>query len=680
MQTFMQIFSSKSTYNIRKISGIAVMRDALKVILISLFFFSASIRSHAQVNAEQVLTIGRNVLSMEDYLLAIQYFNLAIKAKPYLADAYYLRGLAKLQLDDFEGAVADCNLALNRNKFKTEAYKVRGFALQHLGRDSLAVEDYNIGLSYNPDDKYFLFYKAVALCELKDYLQADSTFTALLRRNPKFDDGFVARGRMNYLRGDTTAALSDLDKALTINRAQIPAYLIKADIYSKLKKWEESIQAIDEAIKLQPDNTDLYINRAYLRYNVNDFFGAMADYDYTLTIDPENEAALFNRALLRTEVKALSDAVADFSKVLQHDPTNFYAIYNRGLIYLELGQYQKALLDFKEISMRYPRFYPAYYAMAECWRNLGNIKEMLSNVKKADQMIASYVANPVKNPLDRPTIAPGKTHDNSSDSAKETEEEFMEKFNQLVTASSTSQQDLAFNDRIKGRVQNRDIKVELQNSFSLSFFPPEKSLHEIPGIFRNLENINRQQYLTRKIYVNSNPLLSSDSNQISRCFAMEEDYSSAIGRSDVPRPIDYLARAILRTNLKNYDEALSDLNKAIEGADDFTTALFLRAYVYQLKSLPQMAMADLDAALYIDPGLLYAWYNKGNLYYQNDDFTSAIHSYDKAIEIDPEFAQAYFNRGLSYIRLGNREKSFADLSKAGELGVLEAYNILKRMK
>ena len=56
------------------------------------------LHSHAQVNAEQVLNIGRNVLSMEDYLLAIQYFNLAIKAKPYLADAYFFRGLAKLSL------------------------------------------------------------------------------------------------------------------------------------------------------------------------------------------------------------------------------------------------------------------------------------------------------------------------------------------------------------------------------------------------------------------------------------------------------------------------------------------------------------------------------------------------------------------------------------------------------
>ena len=92
----------------------------------------------SQVNAEQVLSIGKNVLSMEDYMLSIQYFNQAIKAKPYLSEAYFFRGLAKLYLEDYRGAEEDCTLALERNKFRTEAYKVRGFARQAMGLDSLA--------------------------------------------------------------------------------------------------------------------------------------------------------------------------------------------------------------------------------------------------------------------------------------------------------------------------------------------------------------------------------------------------------------------------------------------------------------------------------------------------------------------------------------------------------------
>ena len=32
-----------------------------------------------------------------------------------------------------------------------------------------------------------------------------------------------------------------------------------------------------------------------------------------------------------------------------------------------------------------------------------------------------------------------------------------------------------------------------------------------------------------------------------------------------------------------------------------------------------------------------------------------------------------------YLRMGNKERGVADLSKAGELGILPSYNVLKRM-
>ena len=60
------------------------------------------------------------------------------------------------------------------------------------------------------------------------------------------------------------------------------------------------------------------------------------------------------------------------------------------------------------------------------------------------------------------------------------------------------------------------------------------------------------------------------------------------------------------------------------------------------------------------------------------DYRAALVDYDKAIELNPNFADAYFNRGLTNIFLGNNKKGIADLSKAGELGIYSAYNIIKR--
>lgn len=667
----------------------------IKIFIITSFIISF-LNSHAQVNAEQVMTIGRNVLSMEDYLLSIQYFNLAIKAKPYLADAYFYRALAKLNLEDYEGAVKDCNLALQRNKFKSEAYKVRGFALINLQKDSLAIEDFNKGLQYNPDDRYFLFYKGIAQTELKKFNDADSTFSYLLRRHPNFEDGYVAAGRMELLRGDTIKGIENIDKALKISRSLINAYLLKAEIGARRADWPEALENMDEAIKLRPEESDFYVNRAYLRYNNEDFFGAMSDYNYSLQLQPDNTAALFNRALLRTQVKELSNAEKDFTRILELEPDNFYALYNRGLVNLELENYKASLEDFKKTVARYPKFYPAYYAMAECYRNLDNIPRMAENIKIADRMIANYVNNPQKNPLDRPVISSGRNITGHDSDSPETEEEFMERFNQLQTNSGMVAQELSFNDKIKGRVQDRNINISPEGTYFLSFFPPEMSLKNLSNYFRELDNINRRQYISRKLYLRQDSPLPSEEESISKTFAIEEDFNKSILLSDNPRPIDLLGRGLARMMLKNYDEAIADITSAIEGADNFIPAIFARSNAYYLRykahgqedksshrtdiSDITLALMDLDRILSKSPDMIYGWYNKGLIYYETGDFTSAIQCFTEALELDPEFGQAYYNRGLAYMNQANRNAAFSDLSKAGELGVLPSYNLLKRMK
>ena len=42
-------------------------------------------------------------------------------------------------------------------------------------------------------------------------------------------------------------------------------------------------------------------------------------------------------------------------------------------------------------------------------------------------------------------------------------------------------------------------------------------------------------------------------------------------------------------------------------------------------------------------------------------------------------AEAYFNRGLARLSQGDANRGIADLSKAGELGIINAYSIIKRM-
>ena len=55
----------------------------------------------------------------------------------------------------------------------------------------------------------------------------------------------------------------------------------------------------------------------------------------------------------------------------------------------------------------------------------------------------------------------------------------------------------------------------------------------------------------------------------------------------------------------------------------------------------------------------------------------AADDYTKAIELNPSFAEAYYNRGLLQIYMKDTRKGCLDISKAGELGIKEAYKVLK---
>ena len=92
----------------------------------------------------------------------------------------------------------------------------------------------------------------------------------------------------------------------------------------------------------------------------------------------------------------------------------------------------------------------------------------------------------------------------------------------------------------------------------------------------------------------------------------------------------------------------------------------------------QLILADLNKAIDLAPDFAYSYYNRGNVLSQLKDYRAAIVSYDEAIALEPNLAEAYYNRGLTYIFVGENARGIADLSKAGELGLYSAYNLIKR--
>lgn len=673
-----------------------------RIYLSGMLIFVASFFSGAQINTDQVLRVGQNALYFEDYVLSIQYFNQVIQAKPYLAQPYFMRAIAKLNLEDYSGAEADASKAIELNPFLPDAWEVRGVARQNLGKNDEAVADYDKALEQLPRNRQIMFNKALAQSDLKDYEAADSTFASLLRYYPGFDNGYLGRAKLRLAEADTTSAMEDIDHALEINKNALNGYIMRADIaIHRSRDYENALADMDEAVKLQPRYAGLYINRAFLRYNLSDYFGAMADYDYAIQLEPYNQVALFNRGLLLAEVNANDRALEDFSKVVELDNDDYRALYNRAMIYKNKRDFDAGISDINRVIEAFPDFPGAYYLRSELYREKGDMRRAERDYKKS--MALAEAAKPADNSVSG-SGATDVSGENGGSTDEIPEELVSKRFATLLTIdNNTDIQEEYHNSAIRGKVQDRAVSIEIEPMMELSYYSSPTQLRQNTYYIKEVDDLNGTRMLRFVMVVTNRPPQLTEEDMISRHFQSIEYYNSYLA-THTPRTVDYMGRAMDFVTVRNYTSAIQDLDRAVALSPDYALAYYLRAQArhrqFEIRKsqpgedeehveaitraqLEKKALGDIlddiNKAIELSPRMAMAWFNKGNVLVELGDYTSAISAYAHAIELQPDMGEAYYNRGYIYLKLGNRPAGIAELSKAGEYGIVPAYNLIKRI-
>jgi tetratricopeptide (TPR) repeat protein len=91
------------------------------------------------------------------------------------------------------------------------------------------------------------------------------------------------------------------------------------------------------------------------------------------------------------------------------------------------------------------------------------------------------------------------------------------------------------------------------------------------------------------------------------------------------------------------------------------------------------AIQDYNKTIESNPRNQDAYYVRAALKKALGDYRGAIQDYNILIELDPNIASNYFRRGMNKIKIGNKDGGCLDLSKAGELGYGDAYEVIKKL-
>lgn len=656
----------------------------------------------AQINKDYFYYMGQNYLMDSQYADAIRTLNTLIKADPDAYEAYYMRGIAKYNLDDMFGAEHDFSTAVEKNPVYTMAYYNRAITRLRMSNFDDALKDFAEVIALRPDFSGSFFSRGVAYFQLKRYEESVKDFDEFIRRDDKVTDAYINRGTGYLFLNDTIAAMADYDKAVRTNMYDHRAYNRRGTLHLQMKDFAKAMDDFDHAIEIDSAYAHAYFNKAMVYANTQRPMEAITNFTRVLELEPDNALTYFNRAITRSQIGDYNKALTDYDEVSKYAPGNVLVYYNRAGVKIRLGDLDGAVRDYSKAIELYPDFANAYINRARVRAMRGDPSGARQDQNTADMKIAQYRS---------------KLNDSTFSIYADTSR----KFSQL----------LAFDSKLTGGKAmadgQGDTRIAMLPQFRFTFLQPRAETADVkkpvivnkpavvnpkPGVAVSTARPYFHEGLSKFMADMDDPMLvlttretdiSPDSVMLldkqigERLAANGKDinglfekgitqglikqytgsvntYGEAIDRDPV-NPFLYLNRAAIRSEMIDFVSSISLPSQRLSVDSDpagIVNTTPQRTYNYD------EAIADLNKAAKLLPDFAHIYYNRGNLHVASGRLAEAYADYTKAIELYPDFAEAYYNRGLVQIYMKDTQKGSLDISKAGELGVKDAYVVLRR--
>jgi tetratricopeptide (TPR) repeat protein len=247
-------------------------------------------------------------------------------------------------------------------------------------------------------------------------------------------------------------------------------------------------------------------------------------------------------------------------------------------------------------------------------------------------------------------------------------------------------------------VQDKNVTITPRPLFALTYYERHDDVKSQVNYYKTIEELNARRVLPDRLKVTNEEAPLTEA-QVNKHFASIDNFSARLDRH--PEDVEArFARAIDFYLVQDFDAAIEDLTEVIRLREDYFLAYFCRSLI-RSKQIEynkmnetaadetdesrlgkavdyELVKRDLDKVVELAPDFIYGYYNRAAVLSTLKDYRGALADYDKVLQLDERMADGYYNRGLTHIFLGDNRQGIHDLSQAGELGLFQAYNIIKR--
>lgn len=659
-----------------------MQKRLLKIIFTLTLILSAWCAS-TQYNKDYFFNMGRKLMTNNDYQEAIRVLNVLLRFDNNAYEGYFLRGIAKYNMDDLLGADADFTLAIEKNPVFTNAYTYRAITRSRLGNYDDALKDFHEAIDLRPDLPGPYYSRGVTRLLNRQFKEAIEDFDMFVRHEKKVADVYINRGMSYLYLKDTLKAYENFETAIRTNREDPNGYNRRGMLLMQQKRFKEAEEDLNIAISHDSTYVLSFFNRALVYSDTKRPMQALSDFDHVIKLDSTNSLTYFNRAIVRSQIGDYNRALEDYNHVARYSPNNVLVYYNRAGLYTQTGEVEKAIADYSHAIKLYPDFANAYLNRSYLRSLMGDMKGARQDRQLAERKIAEHKSR-------------------LKDSTYSIYSDTTQKFDKLLSFDAKLQNKNWESAVDNATGHNADIKLMPLFKFTLMKADSAMKARDMIYYAQRMEDFkqkisNRSLTISNKeSNISPDSLIILDREISARLRDAESDWTLLFQRGvtqslikqytnavttltqaitlNPSNPFLYINRSTTRAEMIDFISSIDNSYQRISIDSDPANRLQNRgSRIYNYDD----AIEDINKAIKLYPDFAYSYYNRANLHAISGQLPEAYDDYTRAIELNPSFGEAYFNRGLVQIYMKDTRKGYLDLSKAGELGIMSAYEALK---
>lgn len=194
------------------------------------------------------------------------------------------------------------------------------------------------------------FEQGVKAYEENDYEKALDYFGREINDNPKAALALYYRATIYTYQDQNSFALKDVNNSIKYfspkdKKVLAGAHRLRGDIYCKIENYEKTYEDYAIALKLSPNDPEIYIDRAQIYFDLKQYLKAESDYRQALKIDESLVVPYAGLGRNYINQKKYNEAEKVLNQVIKLSPDYSDGYYFRALAYFEQNKYDEAIED-----------------------------------------------------------------------------------------------------------------------------------------------------------------------------------------------------------------------------------------------------------------------------------------------------------------------------------------------